>query len=343
MSKLTLCTRYDELGASSRLRFFAYVEALKSANIEIALDPFFSNNYLKKLYTQGRKSNFSALYSLIKRLVKAPFLPKNLLIEYELLPQLPYCIERVFLKNRQYILNFDDNVWEKYKNNPKMQNKYDQLVANAQGVIVANDFLAQKVAPFCKNIIKIPTVVDLDAYNLSLEKSQKFTLCWIGTPFTYHEYLLPFAPVLQAMAKELEFKLLIIAQDNLPAIQNVDMEFVKWSSENEAELISSAHVGIMPLGQDEFAKGKSGYKIIQYFAAGLPAIASSVGENINIITPECGFLATSQTQWIEALKALQTQDIYDKLSLGAKSRGREFSLQKYGPILADFVKNHLDL
>lgn len=338
MKKLTLCTRYNELGASSRLRFYAYADALADAGYEVRIDPFFQRDYLERLYAGQGKSRPMALQSLLRRLLHAPFYPENLLIEYELFPQLPYAVEAVFLRNRQYVLNFDDNVWEKYRGNSRLADKYDQLISHAAGVIAANDYLAEKISRHNDNVIKIPTVVDLDAYLKTPPKQERFTLCWIGTPVTYEEYLLPFAPTLRAMAQQIPLQLFVIAKANLPTILGVPMECVNWSAEREAELIASCHAGIMPLNDDPFAHGKSAYKLIQCLAAGLPVIASPIGENCNVVTPECGFLPRTTTEWMQAVKTLQNPTLYAQYSAGATMRSQEFSLQKFRPVLTDFVR-----
>ncbi len=340
--RLALCTRYDRLGASSRLRFYAYRDALEQAGFQTEIRPFFTAEYLRKLYRGEGKSRVMGAVSLLRRLAQAFFLPEKLYIEYELFPRLPYGAEEFFLRRRRYVLNFDDNVWEKYRDNPRLADKYDRLCANAAGIITANDFLTEKVSRLNGNVIKIPTAVDLDAFAETVPKREKFTLCWIGTPVTFHEYLAPFAPVLQLMAAELDFRLLVIGGKDLPKFSGVDMECVNWSEAEEAKLISSCHAGIMPLKDDDFARGKSAYKLLQFFAAGLPVIASPVGENVHVVTPECGFLPENAGEWVDALGELQKPDIYNQKSAAAKGQSREFSMQKYRPILAEFIANTLN-
>lgn len=340
-NKLGLYPRYTALGASSRYRFYLYLPALQQAGLHPFIKPFFSNTYLRKLYQKKEKSRLLGALSLIKRLFDAYFIPAKAVIEYELLPQLPYRVEAFFLCNCRYVLNFDDNVWEKYIDNPKMADKYDHLIHSAAGVIVANDYLLAKVAALNANVIKIPTVVDLDAYGqCKLPKFERFTVVWIGTPVTY-QYLVDFAETFRAMAAKTDFELLVIGGDAARPIDGVPMRFAEWSSATEAELLSRSHVGVMPLTDDAFSRGKSAFKLIQYAAAGIPAIASNVGENNLVIADgETGFLAGDTAGWVTALERLAAGDeLYLQMAAAARVRSFEYSLQKYAPILIKFLKN----
>ena len=162
--------------------------------------------------------------------------------------------------------------------------KYDKLVSQADGVIVANDFLFEKVKSLNSNIIKIPTAIDLEDYTEVTEKNKVFTLVWIGTPVTYR-YIESHAEIFQELAKKIQYELCIIATEELnsQAIDGVNMKFVEWSIENEVQYLKEAHVGIMPLDKDMFSQGKSAFKLIQYLAAGIPMIGSPVGENKRVI------------------------------------------------------------
>ena len=335
---LAVCTRYDELGASSRLRYYAYRDALEEGGFAVRMLPFFGRAYLERLYGGGGKSRWLAAAALLRRLAALPGLPERLLIEYELLPSLPAGVEQAVLRHHRYVLNFDDNVWEKYAGT-RLEGKYDRLIAGAAGVIVANDFLAEKVVPLNANCVKIPTVVELAQYRKPVPKRQRFTLVWAGTPVTYR-YLELFAETLRAMAAAVDFELLVLARKELEPrrIPGVPMVFEDWSAEREAAVIASAHAGIMPLTDDAFSWGKSAYKIIQYLAAGLPVIASPVGENVRVVTSECGFLARTPEEWCAALNVLADSGAREALAQGAAARAEMFSLEKYRPILVDFLR-----
>jgi glycosyltransferase involved in cell wall biosynthesis len=340
--RLTIFTRYGTLGASSRYRYYMYAERLKEAGFDLKISNFLSNRYLEKLYDKKRVAFWQVIKAYVKRFFTSVAAPENLILEYELFPYMPYWFDRLFLKKRKYILNFDDNVWIKYKNKPYLQGKYDLLVRNASGVIVANDFLMEKVRDLNNNVVKIPTVVDLDNYACEKPKFKKFTVIWIGTPVTYR-YLLSYADVLQNLASACDFELLVLAKKELAKerIPGVNMKFVDWSQEKEAELLSRSHIGIMPLTDDEFSKGKSAFKLIQYLAAGLPVIASPVGENNKVVEHGTnGYLADTPENWLECFNKLyKDNDFYSKMADNAVKSSVEYSIQKYSVVMTDFIKN----
>ena len=317
-----------------------YRQLLENNGIIPEFHPMLSNGYLRRLYS-GREVRFHAAAALAGRFMKLPFLGKELLIEYELLPFIPLEAEAFFLKNKKYILSFDDAVWEKYNNSPRLAGKFEQLAAKARGIIVANDVLKNHLEKYNPNTIKIPTAIDLDKYRTKeVEKFQRFTVVWIGTPVTYRECLLPFAQMLKKAAQRVDFELLAVAQKGLPAVDGVNMKIVDWSDVHEISLLKSSHAGIMPLPENDFMRGKSAYKLIQYLGAGLPCIASPVGENRVLLSQgNVGFTAASDEEWIEALEKISgNRELYNALSSNALELANEYSIQKYAPIMAEFIK-----
>ena len=339
--------RYDRLGASSRLRFFMYFDSYIKSGGNAVIKPGLSDEYLQQLYRAGRVGALRKLLEFARMLRRAAMLPEKLLIEYELVPELAYKYEKKLLGVRQYILNFDDNVWEKYQNKPALADKYDSLCRNAAGVIVANEFLRGKVSALNNNVIEIPTVVDLDQYSGSAEKYSCFTAAWIGTPVTY-KYLESHLAALQLMFNSESRQLLVIADKRLQTIRplpGVNVRYVDWSQESEAEYLKKCHVGIMPLDDDDFSRGKSAYKLLQYQAAGLPLLASPVGENCRVVSDgRNGFLAGSPQEWQDKLDLLcRNNAVYESCSANARSRAYDYSFQKYFPIFKEFVDKTFDL
>lgn len=334
--------RYDRLGASSRLRFFHFYERWlreEGENGLLSIHPGLSDDYLRALYG-GKCGKLRKLREWFRLWRRAFGLEERLLIEYELLPGVPWTVEKLFLRHRRYVLNFDDNVWEKYRDRPLLKDKFDHLVRNAAGVIVANHFLYEKVAELQNNIALIPTVVDDAPYRVPAEKFGRFTVVWIGTPVTYG-YLEHFADALRAMSRAADFELLVVAREALAArpLTGVRTRFVDWSEATEAEALKRSHVGIMPLADDAFSQGKSAYKLIQYQAAGLPALASPVGENRHMIHPGVnGFLPETPEEWAESLRTLHDDpELYRSCAENAQREGGRYTLERYFPVYRKFV------
>ena len=342
--KVGFFTRYDRLGGSSRLRFFAYADQLKkSGYFDCEVKPFFSDAYLKKFYSTGKKSFFAFIGALFRRL-KQLFAcrAKNLVIEYELLPVFPFWLEKLFLRNKKYVLDFDDWVWSKYRDNPFCRGKFDKLIAAAAGVIAANDLIFDHCRQLNRNCIKIPTTVDRDALeNCEAAEFDLYTIVWIGTPTTYRTHLMALGDTLRRLAEKFDYQLLVISALPLPEIPGVNCRFVKWSEKTQYQYLRGAQVGIMPLpDNDEFAAGKSAYKLIQYLAAGIPAVASNIGENCVVLSDGVtGFLADSPEKWLEALTRLHDDNaLREQMSANASRAGTRYFLQEKLAVYADFLE-----
>lgn len=342
MTNLSFFTKYPTQGATSRYRSYAFAAKLAELNYNIEIDSLMPIDYLQNLFENHQRQKGPLILSYFKRVLAAMRTKNNLIIERELLPYIPYSIEKLLLSNKRYILDFDDNVWEDYRGKALLEGKYDQLVKHASGIIVGNDFLANYIGQFNQKVIKIPTVINLDLYqnNRDKRKFERFSLVWIGSPITYR-YIREFAPIFQELAREIEYDLIIIASQNLKKekIDGVSMKFYDWSAETEIELLSCSHVGIMPLTDDPFSKGKSGFKLIQYQAAGLPSVASPVGENCQIIQEGFnGFLPFDSQSWIRSIKTLHDdRQLYHHHAENSKKNGYNYSIQKYFPIYKHFI------
>ena len=339
---LSIFCRYGENGASSRLRFFRYRPYFERAGINVEISSFFNDAYLQKLYACQKRSLLTLPAAFVERGrdILDAYEDSTFLIEYELFPMLGANLEKLLLRNRRFFLNYDDPVWEKYAKIPFLKNKYDILVKSASGVIVANDMLAERFGKLNSNILKVPTAVDLDHYVSaagSVKKFPRFTVVWIGTPATF-PYLQNFAPVLKKMAEVCDFELLMIGKSSW-TLPGVPCRSVEWSEETEAELLARSHVGIMPLPDESFARGKSAYKLIQYAAARIPALGSPVGENNKVIRHgETGFLCDSAENWCDSLKKLyDSTDLRDAMGKAAGVLASDWSIEKHAARVIDFI------
>jgi glycosyltransferase involved in cell wall biosynthesis len=344
MTNLSFFTKYSTQGATSRYRSFAFASRLSELNYNIEIHSFMDIYYLSKLFAKRQKNKWQIVLSYCQRLFAVLRSSDNMIIERELFPYFPYGFEKMFLRNKRYILDFDDNVWEDYRGKLWLNGKYDHLVKDAAGVIVGNQYLENYVKNLNSNVIKIPTVINLDFYqtSASLQKFERFSLVWIGSSVTYR-YIKSFTPIFQQLSKLIDFDLIIIASKQLEVekIDGVSMKFYDWSSETETVLLQQCHVGIMPLDDDEFSQGKSGFKLIQYQAAGLPMIASAIGENTHIITDAInGYLVSNVHDWMIAIQSLASDtELYNRMSIAAKEKRYYYSFQHYLPIYRKFLDN----
>lgn len=283
--------------------------------------PFFSQHYLDKLFA-GKSVN--ALYLAWRCLIRMFVCLTNwrrdvVWIEGELLPFFPAWIERHlhrFLPKRR-IYDFDDAVWFRYQDRMRLAGKYLSILSDAEKVTAGNDYLAEYVQRAAAKTVLLPTVVEGDRYMKVQANLEGKVIGWIGSPTTVF-FLENLRPVFQKLAINHDFELHVVGADLAwPEIKVVNWA---WSEATELDRIGHFDIGIMPLDQSEWAKGKCGLKLIQYMAAGVPALASPVGVNTRLIQNSGGgLLVSNETQWLNGLaKLLDEKDL--RRSLGRKGR-----------------------
>ena len=213
------------------------------------------------------------------------------------------------------------------------------LLRGAELTIVANDTLYRwALSEGARNILLLPTVIDLARYEPPPPPNGPFTVCWIGTPLTA-SYLDHVAEPLRVLSQEQKLKLLVIGAPGF-SLPGVDVECVSWTENTEAELIGRCHAGIMPLPDTEWANGKSGYKLIQYMAMARPTVASPIGANNHIVLHgETGFLAHTARDWVTHLRKLRADsNLAGQLGRAARRRVEQhYSLGVTSPILLDTI------
>jgi len=338
--ELGIYTRYSELGASSRLRCYRYADTLREHGFDVRMYPLFGDDTLEALYG-GRKRSLKLARDLVRRMRALPRAEKDLWIEYELLPGIPYGIEKRYLRDRRYVLSFDDAVYLKYRGRPFLDGKFERLASGAAGVMAANDLLVEHFSRFNSNTVKIPTAVDTDALRPAAEKFDCFTAVWIGTPVTFNAHLAPYARMFDVLSRRLGFGLLLIGAPETARTLFPGARIEAWSEQTERELLPKCHAGIMPLPpNDDFAAGKSAYKLLQYLAAGVPAIASPVGENRVVVAPgKTGFLADSPEEWKAAFQALiADEDRRAEIAAAARNEAEKYSVRRYAPVVGKFFE-----
>jgi len=312
--RVLLATRYGRLGASSRLRAYQYLPYLRSQGFDVAVAPFFSDSYQQDLYLGHGKRWGQIAYAYLVRL--AQMLTARsfdlLWIEYELFPWLPGAGEWALnVLGMPFVVDYDDAIFHRYDShrNPVVRlllgRKIDRVMRRASTVIVANHYILNRArSAGAKRIEYLPTVVDLTRYTSRVRKSEEpFTIGWIGSPSTA-PYLQAVAPVLADFCRAHKARLLLIGVRGF-SLSGVPVETRPWSESAEVADIQECDVGIMPVPDAPWERGKSGYKLIQYMACGLPVIASPVGVNSQLVQSGInGYIADTPTQWGDALQSL---------------------------------------
>jgi glycosyltransferase involved in cell wall biosynthesis len=226
-------------------------------------------------------------------------------------------------------------------------------MAQSALVIGGNQYLAQRARQAgAPQVAVLPTVLDIDRYcckeypvfkspgdNGSQAAAELPCIVWIGSPSTA-AYLENLKPVLTRVAQQHRFRLRIIG--GLPlTITGVPVDCLAWSEATEAQWLRSADIGIMPLTDTQWERGKCGYKLIQYMASGLPVVASAVGANQDIVLDDVnGYLASTPEQWSEALgRLLASPALRARLGLAGRQRVEaRYCVQQVWPTLASLLQ-----
>ncbi|OZB38568.1 MAG: hypothetical protein B7X48_12725 [Acidiphilium sp. 34-60-192] len=220
--RVLMATRYGRLGASSRLRLLQYAPALDRLGIECTARPFLSDAYVSALYGNGaRLPSALAAYGRAVGLARAIRAHDLIWVEKELLPFLPAALERALLGEKKFILDFDDAWFLRYQTAKSLParwllgGKFTALVRRAALTVVANETLHDwAVRQGAREVLLLPTVVDLDQYPVLPEPAGPFTVGWIGTPVTA-PYLQAIEAPLRRLAAEQPLELLIIGAPDL--------------------------------------------------------------------------------------------------------------------------------
>ncbi len=306
-------TRYASLGASSRLRILQYRNRLAEDGIELVEAPFFNDDYIRAMYRGNRDIlSVAAAFSRRVKTLIGQRAPDAIWLEKEALPWIPWFVEKAFLpQSVPLIVDYDDAVFHRYDSHDfsavrfMYGRKIDAIMARADIVVVGNRYLADRAKKAgAKDVEIIPTVVNHQRYLEAMESAGgQVRIGWIGSPNTA-KYLNFVAPVFRQLASSspIEFHAIGARQDQLP---DQNMKAVPWSEASEVAELGQLMVGIMPLPDEPWERGKCGYKLIQYMACGLPVVASPVGVNSEIVLHgKTGFLARTESEWMDALKRL---------------------------------------
>jgi len=345
-----LLSRYGPLGASSRVRSYQYLRFLERQGIQVSVVPLVDDDYLKRLYAgkppQWRSISNAYLRRLISLLSWRDY--DLLWIEYELFPWLPAWVEWLLCHSKiSYVVDYDDAVFHRYDLSSSwvarsvLSKKIDRVMKLAKLVIVGNEYLAAHAREAgARRVAYLPTVVDLDRYPITMSKARSiFTVGWIGSPTTF-PYLQLVQSALSKFCRQRKARLVLVGAPRIQ-LNGVPTEFREWSEDTEARSIQDFDVGLMPLPDDPWARGKCGYKLVQYMASARSAIASPVGVNRTLVRHGVnGFLATGEMEWVKALNFV-CDNPEERDGMGRAGRAlveKEYCVQVTGPKLSILLR-----
>jgi glycosyltransferase involved in cell wall biosynthesis len=323
MTNVLLLTRYERFGASSRVRFLQFLPALERQGFTFDVQPLLDNAYVRSLYggPPVGAGNLLRSYGRRFRALSRRMRYDLIWLEKEALPWLPTWMEIARLQGLPYVVDYDDAWFHRYENHwssPLLGHKIDAVMRVAHAVVAGNDYLARRARQAgARHVEIVPTAIDLERYrDLPVAPvSQSVTVGWIGIPLNAH-YLTVVAPALRAVDS---LKLHVVGAA-IPAELNIPAESFPWSEDTEIARIAAFDVGIMPLHDTPWERGKCAYKLLQVMAAGKPVIASPVGANVQVVRHGVnGFLANTTEEWTNALRTLAADPAL-RQRMGAEAR-----------------------
>jgi glycosyltransferase involved in cell wall biosynthesis len=330
VTRVLALPRYSNKGASSRLRTLQYVDELARRGIELRIESLLDDAYLDSLYAGRPIPRGPVIRAYVRRARLRGVLDSfdTVWLEKEAFPWLPAVAERLLRSDRTaMVVDYDDAIFHRYDQHPwrwvrrLLGAKIDDVMRHATVVIAGNDYLAQHARDAGATHVEIvPTAVDLNRYSPRAQTRSEvpFTVGWIGTPQTAH-FLVGIAPALKRFHESANVRYVFVGCP--PGLDlGAPYEARAWSEKTEAADVASFDCGLMPLVDAPFERGKCGYKLIQYMACAVPVIASPVGVNTQIVTPDVtGYLATSIDDWVTALQTLRS-DESRAMRIGANGR-----------------------
>jgi glycosyltransferase involved in cell wall biosynthesis len=228
----------------------------------------------------------------------------------------------------------DGNKKYEWLKNPE---KTVRNIRYADMAFAGNTYLANYARSCNAHVKIIPTTIDTNFHKPIAKKNDQLIIGWIGshTTIKHFEYALDFLTIIKKKYSQIEIR---VVGDEEYINEALNIKGIAWSSATEVELINTFSIGIMPLPNDEWAKGKCGLKGLSYMACEVPTIMSPVGVNTEIIQHgKNGFLASTTNEWITCLSRL-IDDTALRESMG--KAGRQTVLEKYSVLSQQ--QNYLD-
>jgi glycosyltransferase involved in cell wall biosynthesis len=293
-----------------------------------------ANGFTRRLLTVRRARDFDIVYVFREAALLGP----------------PMFEKLVYQTGIPMVFDFDDAIFVSYRSPSngylsylKFAGKTKSICRMAAHVMVGNPYLAEYAMKVNKNVTVVPTTIDTSVYKpLPRAESDMPVIGWTGSYSTV-QHLDTLRGALQKLAKLHAFRLRVIGTPSYK-IDGVEVEAIRWRSETELEDLSNIDIGVMPLPNDAWSKGKCGLKALQFMALGIPTICSPVGVNTDIIQDnENGLLAESEDEWVEKMsQLLQSKEMRERLGqAGRRTVDEKYSAKIQAPRVYEIFKSVL--
>ncbi len=353
MFKLLAFTVKPVSSPDTRYRIFQYIDFFSKKNIEVTHLCLY-NEYFFKIHNEEAKTLikfFSFIYYYIKRFLQIISLAPRfdaVWIGRELSPIGPAILEKILFKlNKNVILDIDDALFIPDETTDsfihhKLRdfNKYKKISKRFSAIICGSGYLYNYFSKLNPNVYLIPTAVNTSIYtSVTRTPSETVRIGWIGTPRNIMHFDI-IRDTLHQLDVNYNFQMIIVGLNHKLDWNLNNITYIEWNLHKELEYFQLFDIGIMPLIETEFAKGKCAFKAIQYMACAIPVVASPIGENTHLIKDGVnGFLASSTQDWYKKLEKLIVEPSFRK-KIGGKGQDtviEKYSLEKIWSKYADII------
>lgn len=354
--KVLAITPIPEQGAGCRFRIAQYIPYLRDTGIDVTISSFYTPQFFNVVYRGGHWPEKAAnvLAATFRRIVEALNLGRYdaVFLYREAIPAGPAFVEWMISRTGiPVVYDFDDAIFLPSVSEAnqafaflKNPGRVAPIVARSTHVVVGNEFLASYARRFNPAVTVIPTAVDTTRFKPRDSKpagDRELVVGWIGSPTTF-PYLESLAPVLREVNARHPFRLKVCGAGRPVNFRGLNVDVVPWSMADEVTLFNTCDIGVYPLTDDEWSKGKCGFKAIQCMACGVPVVAAAVGVNREIIVDGVNsFLASTPGEWVEKLGRLLTdQSLRERMAIAGRQTIEErYSLRVTAPQLAAVLRS----
>lgn len=341
-------TAYPYSAASARVRIAGFAPFLAEFGVDLDYRPTLTETqYASVADGQWSAAKLAALVASATPVARRPRATSGgLLLVHRLRSLLPVPLLEFAARIDAY--DFDDAMFAATDLGAGMgprlvkaeARRWARYVKAARLVIAGNAHLASAARGRARRVEVVPSCVDPSRYALREHQDRPVvTIGWVGSRTT-SPFLAPVLPVVERLNRDrVRARLVVVGGGSLPDVRGLEQR--AWSLDREAADLAEFDIGIMPMPDNSWTRGKCGYKVLQYFAAGVPVVASPVGVNARLIGSDRGRLATSDGDWHTALSEL-AGDVAARRQMGQAGRqlaAGEYSYQRWGPELAAMLRS----
>ena len=340
------------IAPSQRYRIEQWQPILASEGIDVELWPFLEERDLELLYSPGdwpRKARMIAAATARRlRIIARVERFDVVLIHRAACLAGPAVIERLVAHRRPIVFDFDDAIYlldttreNRFFGWLKFPGKTASLCRMSRHVVAGNDHLATYARRYSANVTVVPSSIDTERYQprRMARAAGRLAIGWTGSS-TSQAHLEAFAPVLRTIVERHDVELRVVSARR-PELRGVPVTWTRWSAAREVEDLAEFDIGIVPLPDDEWTRGKSAFKALQCMGMGVPVACSAVGASLEVIRHgENGLLASTARDWEESLgRLLEDSRLRERLgAAGRRTIEERFSMTRSARALARIVR-----